>query len=336
MHCIAIQTYSIKATNSHAKLDLNLPVFRNKAQDSPSRVSTNNHGLANNNEYDYTREVSNPTVTLNRILPNVFRRPYLSVSPETPFLQLATFLAIGHQVYVDGLIVATDKKLVGRIGGKQILECLLNIRYDDWQRVKASELMVSNSSSVELDSSLNTLLELFAETKFALAPITNNGSLIGSIGIRDLLPLIFKSNLDTPITEIGSPIVRLQKDETLRDSIDIMLKRNIRNLVISNGHDHYNNNGHYIINDRKILEFIFSYEGKKIMARGTGSTALNRVDVNSVDMIPVSYISETQTVNRAAKLLMNINTPALLSINDIVTPWDVVMKTIGKENSSYV
>lgn len=109
-----------------------------------------------------------------------------------------------------------------------------------------------------------------------------------------------------------------------------MLKKNIRNLVFSDGHDHYTGNENYIINDRKILEFIFSYEGRKIMARGVGSTALSSVDVNSLDMIPVCYVSETETVIKAANLLRNINTPALLSKNDIITPWDVVMKTIWK------
>ncbi|MFZ0404937.1 MAG: hypothetical protein WAL79_03850 [Nitrososphaeraceae archaeon] len=51
----------------------------------------------------------------------------------------------------------------------------------------------------------------------------------------------------------------------IKNSIDIMLKKKIRNLVVSPAGDYDNNNGNYIVNDRMILEYIFSYEGRKIM-----------------------------------------------------------------------
>jgi hypothetical protein len=70
------------------------------------------------------------------------------------------------------------------------------------------------------------------------------------------------------------------------------------------------------------------------MDKGIGSTALDKVDINSLDMIPASYISETNTVSKAAKLLSDTNIPALLSENNIITPWDVVMKTLPKEYSN--
>ncbi len=48
-------------------------------------------------------------------------------------------------------------------------------------------------------------------------------------------------------------------------------------------------------------------------------------------MMVASSISENQTISKTATMLRDINTPALLLKNNIVTPWDVVMKTIGKE-----
>lgn len=103
-----------------------------------------------------------------KIIFQVFRRPYLSVLPDTPFQQLGTYLAIGHQVYVDGLIVAEDKKIIGRIGGKEILEFLVNTRNNDFTAIKASDIMTEDTSSVDIDSSLDDLLSLFEKTKFAL------------------------------------------------------------------------------------------------------------------------------------------------------------------------
>ena len=110
-----------------------------------------------------------------------------------------------------------------------------------------------------------------------------------------------------------------------------MLKKKIRNLVVSPAGDYDNNNGNYIVNDRMILEYIFSYEGRKIMTQGVGTTALDNVSLNSLDMMVASSISENQTISKIATMLRDINTPALLLKNNIVTPWDVVMKTIGKE-----
>ncbi|HEY7228679.1 MAG TPA: hypothetical protein VH481_11225 [Nitrososphaeraceae archaeon] len=272
------------------------------------------------------------SVTISSVLSHVFRRPYVSVSPDTPLLELGTYLATGHQIYVDGLIVARGKKLAGRIGGQHILDCILKTSYDNWSMVKASELMEESDSSLELDSSLHDLLELFAGTKFALAPIAHKGELIGSIGIRDLLPLVFESKLPAQVTTIGSTQILLKGDETLRTAIDTMLKKRIRNLVLSGNLKGSNNKEDYIINDRKILEFIFSYEGKKVMAGVIESEAFSNIRVDSLDLISASHVSQTETVSRAANMLRDINTPAILSEDQIITPWDVVMKTIWKKD----
>jgi CBS domain-containing protein len=272
------------------------------------------------------------SIMISSVLSHVFRRPYVSVSPETPLLELGTYLATGHQIYVDGLIVAQEKKLAGRIGGQHILDCLLKTAYDDWSMVKASELMEESDSSLELDSSLNDLLELFAGTKFALAPISEKGELIGSIGIRDLLPLVFESKLPAQVTAVGSTQVLLEGDETVRTAIDTMLKKRIRNLVLSGNIKGSTTKTDYIINDRKILEFIFSYEGKKVMTGVIESDAFSNIRVDSLDLISVSHISHTETVSRAANMLRDINTPAILSEDKIITPWDVVMKTLWKKD----
>jgi len=330
VQCIALQTYRIKAKDAYKVKTLGMTESKTcDSQYTPSDLTNKLDGASKNTDYYDMRRISNPrTVAINRILAQVLRRPYLAVPPEAPFFQVGTYLATGSKIYVDGLIVARDNELVGRIGGKHILRHVLNMRYDDWSSVTAFELMDGSTSSVEIDSSLSSLLELFARTKFALAPITSKGFLVGSIVIRDLLPLISEMALDTPVTMIASPIARICNTETLKNSIDIMLKMNIRNLVISSGD--VNDESNYILNDRKILEFIFSYEGRKIMEQELGEKALSSVNVTCLDMIPVPSISGDQTISKIAAMLRDIGTPGLLLKNHIVTPWDVVMKTIGK------
>lgn len=297
-------------------------------QDQDAKIDEN----AGSNRYSNRDIPTTKSITISSVVSHVFRRPYVSVPPDTSLLELGTYLATGHQIYVDGLIVARDKKLAGRIGGQHILDCLLRTTYGDWSTVKASELMEKSVSSLELDSSLNDLLELFAGTKFALAPITNEGELIGSIGIRDLLPLVFESKLPIQVTTIGSTQILLKRDESIRTAIDTMLGNRIRNLVLTADGNDTNNKGDYIINDRKILEFIFSYEGKKAIAGGIDSDAFSNIRVDSLDRISASHVPQSETVSRAANMLRDINTPALLTESQIITPWDVVMKTIWKKD----
>ena len=59
---------------------------------------------------------------------HIFRRPCLSVNPTAQMLQLATFLATGPQIYVDGLVVIDDKKKpIGRIDSKHIISNIIDI-----------------------------------------------------------------------------------------------------------------------------------------------------------------------------------------------------------------
>jgi hypothetical protein len=102
-----------------------------------------------------------------------------------------------------------------------------------------------------------------------------------------------------------------------------MLKKNIRNLVVPSS----TNDNYYILTDRKILEFIFSYKGRKILGQGDGASALNRVGLDSLDMMSVVSIPNETTISKVAAMLEDIHTPGLVFKNNIVTPWDVVIKT---------
>ena len=62
---------------------------------------------------------------ISDIVPHILKRPLLSVSPADSLLQVGTFLAIGPQIYVDGLVVLDGQKPVGRIGGEHIIQYIL-------------------------------------------------------------------------------------------------------------------------------------------------------------------------------------------------------------------
>ena len=98
--------------------------------------------------------------------------------------------------------------------------------------------------------------------------------------------------------------------------------KGIRNVVIQDG------TNTYLINDRKIVEFLFSPNGREIIRMG--KTEIGSIKIDDLDIIPVSKMDDDITIAKAAKLLMDVRKPCVLFENSFVTPWDVVMKTIGK------
>ena len=95
-----------------------------------------------------------------------------------------------------------------------------------------------------------------------------------------------------------------------------------------------------IINDRKILEFLFSHNGRESL-RKNGTTGLGDISIiNHLDIISIAQVKSNTTVSKAAELLMDIRNPCLIlksnekeeEHNYIVTPWDVVMKTLKSDS----
>ena len=303
-------------------------------------------------------------IQIKNAAPHIFKRPFLFVEPNTRMLQIATFLAIGPQIYVDGLVVVSDNdkgqrtRPVGRIGSKHIICNLLDSDYPDWLETKASQIMDSTVAALEMDSKLSSALEVFDKTRFAFAPIVANidnekNGEIGSsslvvtavLAIRDILPLIAKANISIPIKKISSPLVSVDGNTSITNTLSYMIRTGIRNMGINEDESfHDDANGLRVINDRKILEFLFSHDGREIL-RKNGTAGLGDINIiNHLDIISIAQVKSNTTVSKAAELLMDIRTPCLISEGNkgeetdhyIVTPWDVVMKTLKSESTPII
>jgi hypothetical protein len=125
-----------------------------------------------------------------------------------------------------------------------------------------------------------------------------------------------------------------------------MLSNRIRNIGISGefpyGIDSRINGGeeanlYRIINDRKILEFLLSHNGREVMSR-KGIARLE--DINIIENLDTTHLAAVKfdtTVSRAAELLMDVHNPFLIYESNekgsneclyIITPWDIVMKLL--------
>ena len=257
--------------------------------------------------------------SLKKIVPHIFRRPFISVHPSESLVHFAAFLAIGPQLYVDGIIVIDEKKPVGRIGSKHILKAIMGSHRLDWLTKKAVDLM-DKSNGIEADEQLDAVLDVFRETRFAFLPVTLDGSLVAALSIRDLLPWMV-SSVSGRVSSISSNVISIDVDSGIQDALNIMLDNDVRNLIVTDG------NKRRVINDRKILEFLLSHKGREIIETSNISAGFS-IKVRALDMLNPAGIDASMPMSDAAKLLMDIANPCLLlnSSDSIVTPWDIVMK----------
>jgi predicted transcriptional regulator len=130
---------------------------------------------------------------------------------------------------------------------------------------------IINSGKFSMDSRLSNALKVFSKTRFAFVPVTTTQNeeavIVASLSIRDVLPLIAKTNNNRPIKDLCSPLISVNKNTDIRTAIDLMIKEGIRNIGIKQNTDSNDNSFKllYIINDRKLLEFLLSHNGREIM-----------------------------------------------------------------------
>jgi CBS domain-containing protein len=257
------------------------------------------------------------------IVPHIFKRPLLSASPSDPLLQVGTFLAIGPQIYVDGVVVLDKHRVVGAIGGRHIIEHIL-YHPKDCLRGTASMIMSRFEHTVQADHPLSVALDIFSKTGFAFVPITIKQDVVTSLSIRDVLRVAMASKLNTPIDELSSPLVAVERNSSIGEALEMMLEQGIRNLIVKD------KARTAILNDRKILEYLLSYKGRETLL-SQGLDGLFQTPVNILDMVVPKYANRYTPAGLAAQLLLDLNTPCLLLTNgSIVTPWDVVMKGLRK------
>jgi len=267
--------------------------------------------------------------TTREVVPHIFKRPVLSVDAHDPMYKAATFLAAGPQIYADGLVVLDGPATVGRIGGRTIIKHILESKGEEWLHAPASEVMDRSVTGVDAGSSLSYALDVFAETRFAFVPITVNYRIATALSVRDVQRYVISlpAELAGPIVDLSSPILSLGEDASVGKALASMVQNNVRNIVIIVSDD----GKVFVINDRKMLEFLMSHEGRTTISE-IGIGGLHDVKVLGLDLLVPVVVGPDVTARRAGELMSDVCTPCLLVRRDspsqyhIVTPWDIVMK----------
>lgn len=252
--------------------------------------------------------------------PQIFRRPLLFVGPKDPMLQVATFLAIGPQIYADGLVVLEGDRLAGRIGGYALACHILDAR-EGWLDARAEDIMDPLERPVQSGDPVKAALDIFRETKFAFVPVAHGGKVVASLSVRDLLGTVTSGE---KAALLGSQVVTGNDDTSVLDSLRLMVERGVRNLVFME------RDGPYVLNDRKVLEYLLSHDASERSTRH-GFEGFETVRAKALEPVRGVQAAAGATAAEAARLLADISTPCIFIDGNrtvvVVTPWDVVMKT---------
>ena len=109
----------------------------------------------------------------------------LSISPETEIMR-AVHLLVAEDI--SGLPVTdAQRRLVGILTERDCIAVALQAGYFDELGGRVEQYMTTPVETVEPDSSLMDLAELFARSPFRRCPVVEEGRLVGLICRRDIL-----------------------------------------------------------------------------------------------------------------------------------------------------
>lgn len=254
-------------------------------------------------------------VSIRAAAPQIFRRPLLYVGPKDSVFHAATFLAIGPPIYADGLVVLDAGRLVGRIGGWQIANHILE-KKEKWLDARAGDITEALEKPLDADSPLKDALSVFSETKFAFMPVASGGKVVASLSIRDLLGMADKTR---KAVQLASTLTAVDEKMGMLEALRFMVDRGVRNLVTMRP------DGPHFINDRRVLEFLLGHEARQLVQE-RGFSALDDVPLSHIWFCKGRVMNPEESTSAAAGMLSDIGTPCVFVGYKILTPWDLVMK----------
>jgi len=130
-------------------------------------------------------------------------------------------------------------KPIGRISSRHIISSILDFGYPHCMQKKRFTGWTCNA--FRNGFSIKKALEVFKTTGFAFVPIVAKSDdveggpslRIAASLARAILPLIAKANLSIPVKEFASQLLSVNGKSSIRNALDIILNKSIRNIGIS-------------------------------------------------------------------------------------------------------
>ena len=261
------------------------------------------------------RGTSFPEHTLEDVLQeSLYSTPAVSVRTDHLVSEAAGLLPNHLESFTDSLVVTKDEKPLGLVGGFEILKGVYgDPSYRFFDKTLVEEVTNRNLLMVTANTTLAELLERWIETRRAFALIPNRYHGYSVITARKILEVGIISRIGINISEMNrKKVITFGKEDTIRDIIRSMFDNKTRKLVLEGTSQ--------FISDRIIIQKIvrdlgFLQRVEDFLDMETGIFRLGEA----------SIVSDELSFWQACDMMYTMNSPYLLSKDNILSPWDAVM-----------
>ncbi len=238
MYVSEITTDNFERIDIKANLQQVLPLFKN----------SNNPAVLVFDEKEYTGMLTEKSIVrsihdLKTGISGLVRKAP-KVTPHTTICEAAR-LMVENQLKQ---LPVFDKKVIGVVTNENLMR---EAARTDFGGRPVSGIMSEDVIFVEASDHVGKLVNIFREEGISRVPVMSGGRLVGIVTMHDLLELILPKKIGVGKDNVGannSPmrsikvkdimtesVVTVSPDSTIKESIDLMLGRDIQGLVVVDG-----------------------------------------------------------------------------------------------------
>lgn len=252
--------------------------------------------------------------TIKELLPLSYNStPAVSIRKENKVWVATSMLIHYLESFTDSLVVTEEnEKPVGLIGGKEIIENVLkNCSSNFFDNFTVEQITDKNLIILSDTSTFGELLNTWKNTRRAFSIMPNNLGGYSAISGRKLLEIGANCITDLTISEFPKKeIITFEKDNTIKEIIDLMLAKKTRKLLLKDTD--------YFISDRLLIQSISQdYEFFRNVE------FLERRFEESFRLGKIKRISKNVNLASLSKTMYSMMHPYVIYEDQVITPWDV-------------
>ncbi|MDE1769602.1 MAG: CBS domain-containing protein [Thaumarchaeota archaeon] len=260
--------------------------------------------------------------TLEEILPgSILSTPAVSIRVEDTLADAALLLPHHLETLTDSLVVTSNDKPVGIVGGIEVLEGILKNQTAGFlDNTKIGEVM-SKIVIMNPNNRFSELIDTWSQTRRAFTILPNQYHGYSAISARKILGVGSTFKINTQISAIPTKkMVTFQKKDKVRDIVQRMFDNKTRKLVLEGTASFINDR---IVIEKLTREFDCLRDGRDFL--GTDS------DIFSLDH--AKKVSDNITISDACKIMQDMKSPYLMIDGKVISSWDIIM-TFASEKLS--
>lgn len=249
---------------------------------------------------------------------SLMSNPAITAPPTEKMWIMTSMLCRYLESFIDNMLIIQDDKPIGILGGKETLFGLLkNPTFEFFDQVTAGEVMGGFSNVVTSKTTLSDLISMMQHQRTGFAVIPNDSRWYSrwysAISVRTLLEISALSKTDMKASEIPKKnIITFTKEDTMDYILTSMFHTQTRRLVLED----YSS----FISDRLILEkiaFKLNYLN--------GVSNFLEIKAGTFPLKRLEKISEDLPIPELAKKMLSMDTPYVMTQDQIISPWDIAI-----------